>query len=95
MPHDPQAILPKTWQSPGILKDRNGRLLSVRDQTAVIYCEGNFGGIDGKTANGLVRHSEKYRVLSVIDSNSAGGMPARSWMGFLTAFQSCAVSRRP
>jgi len=39
--------------------------------TAVVYCEGNFGKIDGKTANGLVRHSQKYRILSVIDSESA------------------------
>ena len=36
--------------------------------TAVVYCEGNFGASDGKTANGLVRHSEKYEILSVIDS---------------------------
>ena len=34
--------------------------------TAVIYCEANFGGIDGKTANGLIRHSEKYKILSVV-----------------------------
>ena len=40
--------------------------------TAVVYCEGNFGRQDGKTANGLVRHSEKYRILSVIDSTRAG-----------------------
>ncbi|MGZ0711935.1 DUF1611 domain-containing protein (plasmid) [Coraliomargarita sp. W4R53] len=40
--------------------------------TAVVYCEGNFGQQDGKTANGLVRHSEKYRILSVIDSTRAG-----------------------
>jgi uncharacterized NAD-dependent epimerase/dehydratase family protein len=40
--------------------------------TAVVYCEGNFGAIDGKTANGLVRHSEKYEILSVIDSVKAG-----------------------
>lgn len=40
--------------------------------TAIIYCEGNFGKIDGKTANGLVRHSQKYQILSVIDSTSAG-----------------------
>ncbi|QDU79021.1 hypothetical protein Pla110_07250 [Polystyrenella longa] len=40
--------------------------------TAVIYCEGNFGAIDGKTANGLVRRSEKYKILSVIDSEKAG-----------------------
>jgi uncharacterized NAD-dependent epimerase/dehydratase family protein len=40
--------------------------------TAVVYCEGNFGAIDGKTGNGLVRHSEKYEILSVIDSTNAG-----------------------
>ncbi|KPN63792.1 EBNA-1 nuclear protein [Aliiroseovarius crassostreae] len=40
--------------------------------TAVVYCEGNFGQIDGKTANGLVRHSQAYRILSVIDSRLAG-----------------------
>jgi uncharacterized NAD-dependent epimerase/dehydratase family protein len=37
-----------------------------------VYCEGQFGEQDGKTANGLVRHSEKYDVLSVIDSRRAG-----------------------
>lgn len=40
--------------------------------TAVVYCEAQFGEQDGKTANGLVRHSEKYEVLSVIDSMRAG-----------------------
>jgi uncharacterized NAD-dependent epimerase/dehydratase family protein len=40
--------------------------------TAVVYCEANFGSADGKTANGLVRHSERYEILSVIDSTQAG-----------------------
>lgn len=40
--------------------------------TAVVYCEGQFGEQDGKTANGLVRHSEKYEILSVIDSTHQG-----------------------
>ncbi len=40
--------------------------------TAVVYCEANFGAIDGKTANGLIRHSEKYALLSVIDSRQSG-----------------------
>jgi len=44
----------------------------VRVATAVVYCEGNFGAIDGKTANGLVRQSEKYKILSIIDSEKAG-----------------------
>ena len=42
------------------------------DDTAVVYCEANFGRIHGKTANGLVRHSEKYKILSVIDSQQSG-----------------------
>ncbi|MET0739749.1 MAG: DUF1611 domain-containing protein, partial [Acidimicrobiales bacterium] len=36
--------------------------------SAIVYCEANFGAGDGKTANGLVRHSERYDILSVIDS---------------------------
>lgn len=40
--------------------------------TAIVYCQGQFGQQDGKTANGLVRHSEKYEILSVIDSCHAG-----------------------
>lgn len=40
--------------------------------TAIVYCEGNFAKIDGKTANGLVRHSQAYRILSVVDSLHAG-----------------------
>ena len=44
----------------------------AQSPTAVVYCEGNFGAVDGKTANGLIRHSEKYEILSVIDSEKAG-----------------------
>ena len=43
-----------------------------RVATAVVYCEANFGAIDGKTANGLVRHSELYDIVAVIDSQKAG-----------------------
>ena len=45
--------------------------------SAVVYCEGQFGEQDGKTANGLVRHSEKYEILSVIDSRHAGSDAGR------------------
>ena len=38
---------------------------------AVVYCEANFGAIDGKTANGLVRSSATYEIVAVIDSTSA------------------------
>jgi len=40
--------------------------------TAIVYCDQQFGEQDGKTANGLVRHSEKYEILSVIDARRAG-----------------------
>lgn len=40
--------------------------------TAVVYCEANFGRLDGKTANGLVRSSERYEIISVIDSTRSG-----------------------
>ncbi|MFD5600824.1 DUF1611 domain-containing protein [Leucobacter sp. NPDC058333] len=40
--------------------------------TALIYCEGLFGEQDGKTANGLVRSSERYQIIGVIDSTCAG-----------------------
>jgi len=39
---------------------------------AIVYCEKEFGKMDGKTANGLVRHSEKYEITGVIDSTKAG-----------------------
>lgn len=40
-------------------------------KTAIIYCEGNFGTMDGKTANGLIRNSKKYLIVGVIDSTKA------------------------
>lgn len=39
---------------------------------ALVYCENEFGKIDGKVANGLARHSDKYAILGVIDSTKAG-----------------------
>ncbi|MGM0405979.1 MAG: DUF1611 domain-containing protein [Thermoplasmatota archaeon] len=37
---------------------------------ALVYAEGEFGKLDGKTANGLVRFSEKYEIAGVIDSTN-------------------------
>jgi uncharacterized NAD-dependent epimerase/dehydratase family protein len=42
------------------------------DGNAVVYCEGAFGSPYGKTAHGLVRRTNRYRVLSVVDSSTAG-----------------------
>ncbi len=41
-------------------------------ETALVYCEGQFDTVDGKTAAGLVRHSQIYSILGVIDSTLAG-----------------------
>ena len=60
-----QGAVPPSTPLPPIDKPSRGA-------TAIVYCEGNFGEIDGKTANGLVRHSERYEILSVIDSEKAG-----------------------
>ena len=39
---------------------------------AIVYCEGVFSTPNGKTAHGLVRRTERYNVLSVVDSTNAG-----------------------
>jgi uncharacterized NAD-dependent epimerase/dehydratase family protein len=59
---------------PSTLNAGEGRVPVAADRraTAVVYCEANFGAIDGKTANGLVRYSERYEILSVIDSEKQG-----------------------
>ncbi|WP_299669738.1 DUF1611 domain-containing protein [uncultured Ruegeria sp.] len=63
-------------QAPPLTSDEPIRSTSatqiVLPPTAIVYCQGNFANIDGKTANGLVRHSEAYRILSVIDSTHDG-----------------------
>jgi uncharacterized NAD-dependent epimerase/dehydratase family protein len=58
-----QSPVPASSNAPVIDRDR---------PTAVVYCEANFGDTDGKTANGLVRHSETYEIVAVIDSQQAG-----------------------
>lgn len=42
------------------------------DGNAIVYCEGAFNTPNGKTAHGLVRFTERFNVLSVIDSRYAG-----------------------
>ena len=46
--------------------------MAVKNRTALVYCENQFGRVDGKTAAGLVRHSETYNIVGVIDSARAG-----------------------
>ena len=63
-------------QAPPVIHDEPTRaaanILMSSPPSAIIYCEGNFAKVDGKTANGLVRHSEAYYILSVIDSTYGG-----------------------
>lgn len=47
------------------------RLVPMRPG-AVVYCEGQFKELDGKTAHGLVRHCEAFEIRAVIDSHCAG-----------------------
>ncbi len=42
------------------------------DGQALVYCEGAFGTPVGKTANGLVRFTARYKVKGVIDSTLRG-----------------------
>jgi uncharacterized NAD-dependent epimerase/dehydratase family protein len=39
---------------------------------AIVYCEGAFATPNGKTAHGLTRRSERYEILSIVDSTLAG-----------------------
>jgi uncharacterized NAD-dependent epimerase/dehydratase family protein len=39
---------------------------------AIVYCESAFGTTNGKTAHGLVRRTQRYNVISVVDSRLAG-----------------------
>ncbi len=48
------------------------KTMAISKQTALVYCESQFGLVDGKTASGLIRHSDTYTILGVIDSTLAG-----------------------
>ena len=41
------------------------------DGNALVYCEGAFNTPNGKTAHGLVRFTERYNVVGVLDSRYA------------------------
>ena len=45
--------------------------MTTKKETALVYCENQFGLVDGKTAAGLVRHSDLYTIVGVIDSSLA------------------------
>ena len=45
---------------------------TLPEGNAIVYCEGAFGTPNGKTAHGLVRRTNRYRIISVVDSRYAG-----------------------
>lgn len=70
MSNDPSSASSSASPAPSVTEQSAGAAV-VRPK-AVVYCEANLGEIDGKTANGLVRHSETYEIVAVIDSVRAG-----------------------
>ncbi|MFC1838107.1 DUF1611 domain-containing protein [Thermodesulfobacteriota bacterium] len=47
-------------------------MIKYPEGNAIVYCEGAFETPNGKTAHGLVRRTDRYDVLSVVDSTKAG-----------------------
>ena len=46
--------------------------MKTMDGNALVLCEGAFGTLNGKTAHGLIRFTQRYKILGVIDSTYAG-----------------------
>ena len=42
------------------------------DGKALVYCEGAFNTPNGKTAHGLVRFTERYEIVGILDSSYSG-----------------------
>lgn len=42
------------------------------DGKALVYCEGSFNTPNGKTTHGLVRFTERYDIIGIIDSTYSG-----------------------
>jgi uncharacterized NAD-dependent epimerase/dehydratase family protein len=45
----------------------------MRKERAIVYCEREFMSANGKTAHGLVRYTDRYEILGVIDSVAPHG----------------------
>lgn len=43
----------------------------MKKENAILYCEGAFNTTNGKTAHGLVRFTERFDIIAVIDSRYA------------------------
>jgi len=45
----------------------------ISEGKAIVYCEREYLTANGKTAHGLVRHTDRYEVVGVIDSTAPAG----------------------
>lgn len=52
--------------------DASASMQPAPKETAMVYCEGFFGTKEGQVASDLLRSSEKYEIVSIIDSEQAG-----------------------
>ena len=55
--------------------------MSSIEGRAILFCEGALGTTNGKTAHGLLRRSERYEILSVVDSTNQGEMTSHLLRG--------------
>ena len=46
--------------------------MTPEKQNAIVYCENAFNTPNGKTAHGLVRFSQRFQIMSIIDSTCSG-----------------------
>ena len=58
--------------APNIQYANTPTMKRILDGNAIVYCQGAFNTPNGKTAHGLVRFTERYKVLSVVDATYAG-----------------------
>lgn len=49
---------------------------------AILYCDRAFDSLEGKTAHGLLRRSDRYRIVAVVDSSVPCGDAGRRLDGF-------------
>jgi uncharacterized NAD-dependent epimerase/dehydratase family protein len=47
-------------------------MMTSQKLDAVVYCEGSFNTPNGKTAHGLVRYSQRFNIICIIDSKYHG-----------------------
>ncbi len=64
--------MPRTQDFAGDNENAYEEIEDPVEVRALVYSENEFGKIDGKVANGLVRFAERYEIVGVIDSTKAG-----------------------